>query len=235
MNQFSGRLVVKRVLVAVVLACGVVAQAQEIGTEITPVTPGGASEQPKPNQPSDNPYAAQPTDKPAPKAEAPSAAGQLSARQGAFGIRASFSGQSIGLITTGGAGAAPVDTGSAGLSYWATDAFTLLFDLGFGLGLSGASVLVGFGATVGMDYHFRTAADALRPLINVQVGIGSAIAADIGNAMQLSAQFGGGAEYFFSPSFSIVGKVGLGLRVGFASSRLTLMTFTPSVGAAWYF
>lgn len=226
----------KRLCLAVVLSFGSSVVAQEIGTEITPVTPGDS----KPNQPNDNPYANQGGQTPEKKGgEAPSAAslsGRASAGAGAFGIRATFAGQALALTGAGGtAGAAPVDTGSVGLSYWATDGFTLLFDLGFGLGLSGASVLVGFGATVGMDYHFRTPADALRPLLNVQVGIGSAISGDIGNAIELSARVAGGAEYFFSPSFSISGRVGLGLRLGLATSRMTLATFTPSVGAAWYF
>jgi hypothetical protein len=221
------------------MALSSMAVAQEIGTEITPVTPGSSNTTQPVNQPNDNPYATQPKegDKPAEQKGAPKkegTEGQASAGKGAFGLRATFGGQGIGLAGRGVA-AAPVPTGTVGFSYWGSDAFTLLFDLGFGMGISGGGVLLGFGATVGMDYHFRTPADGLRPLIHVQVGIGSAIASDIGNALELSAQVGGGAEYFFSPSFSISGRLGLGLRLPFASGSMTLTTFTPAAGAAWYF
>lgn len=228
----------KRLCVAVVMALSSMAVAQEIGTEITPVTPGSSNNTQPVNQPNDNPYATtQPKegDKPADPKGAPkkeSSDGQVSAGKGAFGLRATFGGQSVGLAGRGVA-ATPISTGTVGFAYWGSDAFTLLFDLGFGMGISGGGVLVGFGATVGMDYHFRTPAEGLRPLIHVQLGLGSAIAADL--ALELSAQVGGGAEYFFSPSFSVSGRVGLGLRLPFSTGSMTLTTFTPAAGAAWYF
>ena len=227
----------KRLCVVVLVTLSSMAVAQEIGTEITPVTPDN---KPKPvNQPNDNPYATQPPANPEnPKAGAPvaptDAGGERSAGKGAFGIRATFGGQSVPVVGRGTA-AAPAETGTIGLAYWASDNLTMLFDLGFGLGISGGGVLLGFGAGIGMDYHFRTSADALRPLINVQVGVGSAISADIGNALQLTAQFGGGAAYFFNPHFSVSGRIGLGLRLPFSTGSTTLTTFTPAVGAAWYF
>ncbi len=230
----------KRLCVAVLVTMSSMALAQEIGTEITPVTPGSGTTKPA-NQPNDNPYANNPPNNTGdkqgevkPAAKPVSADGILSAQKGAFGVRATFGGQGIGLAGRGTA-AAPVDTGSLGFSYWGSDAFTLLFDVGVGLGISGGGVLFGFGATIGMDYHFRSPTDALRPLINVQVGIGSGIAADLGNSLQLSAQVAGGAEYFFSPSFSVSGRIGLGLRLPFSSGSMTLTTFTPAAGAAWYF
>lgn len=227
----------KRLCVAVLVTLSSMAVAQEIGTEITPVTPDN---KPKPvNQPNDNPYATQPPANPEnPKAGAPAAAvdagGERSAGKGAFGIRATFGGQGIPVVGRGTA-AAPAETGTIGLAYWGSDNLTVLFDLGFGLGISGGGALIGFAAGIGMDYHFRTTADALRPLINVQVAIGSAISADLGNALQLSAQFGGGAAYFFNPHFSVSARIGLGLRLPFATGSMTLTTFTPAVGAAWYF
>lgn len=227
----------KRLFVVLLVTLSSMVMAQEIGTEITPVTPDN---KPKPvNQPNDNPYATQPPANPEnPKAGAPAAAvdagGERSAGKGAFGIRATFNGQGIPVVGRGTA-AAPAETGTIGLAYWGSDNLTVLFDLGFGLGISGGGALIGFAAGVGMDYHFRTTADALRPLINVQVAIGSSISSDIGNALQLSAQFGGGAAYFFSPHFSVSGRIGLGLRLPFATGSMTLTTFTPAVGAAWYF
>ncbi len=214
-----------------VVLAGASVQAQEIGTEITPVTPDNKTQNPQPN---DNPYATQPKegDKPVEKPKAAPVASGGSAEKGAFGIRATFGGQ--GVPVSSGAGNLALPTGTIGLSYWATEQFTLLFDLGFGMSITGG-VGIGFGATLGMDYHFRTAADALRPLINLQVGIGAPIANNIGNGMGLFGQVGGGAEYFFSPSFSLSGRIGLGFALSFNSGAFTLTTFTPAVGAAWYF
>lgn len=208
-------------------------QAQEIGTEITPVTPDN---KPQP-QPNDNPYAntQQPPkegDKPVEKPKAAAVQSGGSAEKGAFGIRGTFGGQGIPAVSLMSSAASP--TGTVGLAYWATEQFTLLFDLGFGMGIGGSFAL-GFGATVGMDYHFRTSADALRPLINVQVGIGSPIRTSIGSGMSLFGQIAGGAEYFFSPSFSLTGRIGLGFSLPFDNAIFSLATFTPALGAAWYF
>lgn len=226
----------KRLSVAVgmmVVLLGAAVQAQEIGTEITPVTPDN---KPQP-QPNDNPYANQQQpkegDKPVEKPKAAPVQSGGSADKGAFGIRATFGGQGIPTAPRGSAGVA-VPAGTVGLSYWATEQFTLLFDLGFGMGITGSFAL-GFGATVGMDYHFRSAGDSLRPLINVQIGLGSPISTQIGNGMSLFGQVGGGAEYFFSPSFSLSGRIGLGFSLPFDSGAFSLSTFTPAVGAAWYF
>jgi hypothetical protein len=227
---------VKRLCVAVSMMLSSLVLAQEIGTEITPVTPDS---KPKPvNQPNENPYAPPPAS-PEPKETAHAAKqvdnGPRSAEKGAFGIRATFNGQVVGSSRVG-MGAGPIETGSIGLGFWASDSLTLLFDLGLGLGISGSGANIGFGAGIGIDYHFRTAADALRPLFHIQVGIGSAIAPDIGSALSLGAQVGGGAEYFFSPNFSLTGRVALGLRLplGFGQA-IVLTTLTPAVGAAWYF
>lgn len=226
----------KHLCVAVVMALSSMAVAQEIGTEITPVTPGSGTTTQPVNQPNDNPYATQPPqkegDKPAEKPKAAPVAEGGSAGKGAFGVRATFGGQSVPRTT--GTGTALVDSGTVGLSYWATDGFTLLFDLGFGMSVGG-SFAMGFGALVGMDYHFRSPGDSLRPLINVQVGLGAPISASIGRGMALFGQVGGGAEYFFTPSFSLTGRIGLGFNLGFDNGTFTLTTITPAVGAAWYF
>ena len=130
----------KRLCVAVLVTMSSMALAQEIGTEITPVTPGSGNTTKPANQPNDNPYANNPPantgDKQGevkPAAKPVSSDGILSAQKGAFGVRATFGGQGIGLAGRGTA-AAPVDTGSLGFSYWGSDQFTLLFDVGVGLG-----------------------------------------------------------------------------------------------------
>lgn len=231
----------KRLCVAVVVAMSAVAVAQEIGTEITPVTPDN---KPRPvNQPNDNPYATQPTQPPAgdradarPAPAAPVDAGaQRSAGKGAFGIRGTFGGQSVGASRVG-MGATPIEVGTVGLAYWGSDNFALLFDLGFGLGITGGGANIGLAALVGMDYLFRTTSDALRPLFHLQAGVASTIAPDLGSALALTATVGGGAAYFFSPNFSLTGRLGLGFRLPFASGQTTVLTtLTPAVGAAWYF
>lgn len=233
----------KRLCVAVLVTMSSMALAQEIGTEITPVTPGSGNTTKPANQPNDNPYANNPppnntADKQGevkPAAKPVSADGVLSAQKGAFGMRGTFGGQVLGASRVG-MGATPLEVGTIGLAYWATDSFSLLFDLGFGLGLSGAGANIGFAALIGMDYHFGSTADALRPLFNLQVGVGSTISSDIGSALSLTAQVGGGAAYFFSPRFSLTGRLGLGFRLPFGSGQaVVLTTLTPAVGAAWYF
>ena len=227
----------KRLCVAVVVMLSSMVMAQEIGTEIIPVTPDN---KPKPvNQPNDNPYATQPPANPeSPKAGAPVSAvdtGVRSAGKGAFGIGATFNGQSIGSSRSG-TGATPIEAGSVGLAYWASDSVAMLFDLGFGIGIAGSGVGIGFGASLGMDYHFRTSTDSLRPLFHIRAGISSQISSDIGNSLVLGAGVGGGAAYFFSPHFSLTGRVLLGLRLPFASGQsIVLTTLSPAVGAAWYF
>lgn len=206
----------KRFFAVALVLCATLAGAQEIGTEIAPPPPPPT-----------------PENKAQPVATAPSEPVIASAGKGAFGIRATYIGQSLGVPQIG-AGVVGLQTGTVGAAFWATDNFTLLFDVGFGLGLLNA-VQVGFLAQVGFDYHFRTPNDALRPLINVQVGVGSPITNNL--AIQIEAQVAGGAAYFFSRSFSITGRLGLGTVLAFPGGnfRMTLSTFTPSLGAAWYF
>lgn len=206
----------KRLFAVALVLSATLASAQEIGTEIAPPPPPPA-----------------PETKPQPAA-APAEPVIASAGKGAFGIRATYIGQTLSAPLAGAAGLIPLQTGSIGAAYFATDNFTLLFDVGFGLGVSNI-VRVGFLAQVGFDYHFRTPNDALRPLINVQVGVGSPITNNI--AVQIEAQVAGGAAYFFSKSFSITGRIGLGTVLAFPGGgfSMTLSTFTPSLGAAWYF
>lgn len=245
----------KRLSVALMLVVASSVFAQEIGTEITPVTPDSSANKPKQeppppdtssNQntsPSDsNPWGSKSSSSSssskkkdeAKKAAAPEAPreGLVSAGAGSFGIRATFgTGDLVPSAPTGNTAPA---IGSVGVSYWATDGFTLLFDAGFGMAVSPTFAL-GFSAIVGMDYHFGSVGDALRPLVNVQAGVVTGLAGDPVSAMALTAQVAGGAEYFFSPQFSVTGRLGFGFRLGFATSSVSFALLTPSIGAAWYF
>ncbi len=222
----------KNLCAAMVLVSSVMAMGQEIGTEITPVTPTSGASRPV-NQPNDNPYAPAATTTPDAQKPVNALVSLASAGKGAFGIRASFA--AGGLPTLSTAANTTTSVGTIGLSYFATDGLTLLFDLGAGLGIVRGNALFGFSAAIGIDYHFRTPADALRPIFNLQVGLGSAIAQDLGVGLGLFAQVGGGAEYFFNPSFSVIGRLGLGFSVAFNSGAVLLSSVTPGVGAAWYF
>jgi hypothetical protein len=209
----------------VMMLLSVHALAQEIGSEIAPVTPEPANNAPVERQREGAPR----------KSSAVLRAdGMKSAGAGVFGIRASFGGgQAIPEIRTGASAVAPA-AGSVGVSYWATDALTLLFDVGGGLGI-GSNVGFGFFGSVGLDYHFRTPLDALRPLVGAQIGIGSGISPNVGDTVFMSGQVVGGAEFFFAPAFSISGRLGIGVRFPFSSGVLVLSTVTPSIAGAWYF
>lgn len=245
---------VKRLCVAVLLVVGTSVWAQEIGTEITPVTPDSSANKPKQEPPPDtsnqggtsdsNPWgkksdgsssSSKKKDEAKKAAAAPEVPreGMVSAGAGSFGIRGTLGGgDSVPSVATGGAAAPPI--GSIGIAYWATDGFSLLFDAGFGMSVS-PSFALGFSAIVGMDYHFGAVTDALRPLFNLQVGVVTGLGGDPIASMALTAQAAGGAAYFFNPHFSLTGRIGLGFRLGFANSAVVFALVTPSIGATWYF
>ena len=223
----------KNLIVAAVMVLGLSAFAQEIGSEIKPGTTD-----PKTNTTTtyDNPYATPPTPGTTPATgNAGAAVGlPLSAGKGAFGIRAGFG--SAGLALPSGTGAtATVGAPTVGLTYWASDGLSLLFDVGFGLGIVGSNTLVALSAGIGIDYHGRTPLVALRPLFNFGASFGLAA---VGNNLipGLTVNVGGGAEYFLSPNFSFRGTVGVGVPMSFANNVVFgIFTFTPGVGASFYF
>ncbi|MFZ5440767.1 MAG: hypothetical protein ACOZQL_12220 [Myxococcota bacterium] len=227
-------------LVVAVLVAGA-AFAQEIGTEITPVTPSsGVNPQPTSSTPATS---SQPEQKSSGYTYKPKGAKEeakptwegtrLSASSGDFGVRAGFGASgSISLPTTarGSSVAAP----SVGISYLATDGFKLLVDLGAGFAMVGSNVLLALNATVGFDYLFRTPADALRPFFHFAgfFNMAGSSSFDIG----FGAQLGFGAEYFFNPAFSVNGRLLLAVPMAVSGEfTLGIFTVTPGVGATWYF
>ncbi|MEW6434189.1 MAG: hypothetical protein AB1730_22030 [Myxococcota bacterium] len=238
----------KRLAVAVMFVSAL-SFAQEIGTEITPVTPNSSATTPAP---ADNPYAqpnqGQPPQQPqqqkqgyqyrpsGQKADTPSFEGpRVSAAAGDFGIRAGFG--ASGSTSVSGSGATlSIGAPAVGISYWATDEAALSFDLGFGMAIpERGDPPVALLAKVGLDYHFRNPGLALRPLFAVAASFNMLLVG--GNAtIGVSAELGGGAAYFFSPSFSITGKLLLSVPMTFSPNfSIAFFTLTPGVAASWYF
>jgi hypothetical protein len=204
---------------SLIVACCVLSSAafaQEIGTEIAPPSPP-----------------------PAPRAQpALGPAGlKVSASASDFGFRAGFGTTFVTLATGSGSAAATVAP-AVGAQYFLTDAVKLLLDVGFGVVANpGAGTTVWeVAAKVGADYLFRTPADALRPLVSIAASFG--VGAGNGDpAVKFGVELGGGAEYFFSPSFSVYGRIGLALPMDVPNGdfRIGLFTLTPGVGASFYF
>ncbi len=185
-----------------------------------------------------------------PPAAAPASAGRvaapISAANGALGIRVAIIGNQVPLYSpvAGAAANAPVPVGTIGVSYFVSDALALQGDVGLGVALAGGEPRLGFKLSAGADYHFRTPAEALRPLLYAQLAIGRGPPNDAKNDGQdlpsLEAQIGGGAEYFFERHFSVTGRVGLGAawRFGLGATApgggvISISTVVPGLGAAW--
>jgi hypothetical protein len=243
---------VKKVLAVAVVLVSAAAFAQEIGTEINPVTPGSGVNTPPPTPaPADNPYAqpgqTQPQQQPqqkqgyqykpaGQKSGTPTFEGpKLTAASGDFGIRAGF-GPSGTTAVTGTGLTLSIGAPAVGISYWATDDAALNFDIGFGMAIpERGDPPVALSATVGLDYHFRNPGVALRPLFAVAASFNMLLVG--GNAnIGVGVQLGGGAAYFFTPSFSLTGKLLLSVPMQFSPSfQIAFFTLTPGIGASWYF
>lgn len=229
----------KRVVFVVAALVGSFAFAQEIGTEITPVGPTSSANQQNTNTTASDPNAntPPPQKKQARLGETPKFDGtKVSASAGDFGVRAGFGASgSTGIPTGAGAAATGVAAPTVGISYFATDSFKLLFDLGFGMGIVGSGVFFALGANLGFDLMFRNPGDALRPFFHfaANFNLAGSNAVNVG----FGAQTGFGAEYFFSPSFSINGRLMLAVPMVIFGSGLAIgiFTVTPGVGATWYF
>lgn len=239
-------------LFALVTVVSTVAFAQEIGTEISPVTPEPSPtvRQPEYTQPADNPYAQPQQPQPAaqpqrssgyqyrPAGKRPSEPSyegpKQSAGEGDFGIRGGFGPSGSTSVAAG----ATVSLGApfVGISYWATDQATLNIDLGFGIGLGGrGAVPVALGAKLGLDYHGRNPGASLRPLFALGASFNMTLVGSSA-AVAISAEIGGGAAYFFSPSFSLTGKLLLSVPMTVSPGfSIAFFSLSPGMTASWYF
>lgn len=225
--------------------------AQEIGTEINPVTPTSGNNTNTNNNNSNSNNANSNTNnansnsnntnsnstyKPKPREGDKTFEGTAVAAQGgAFGLRAGFGASGSTAIPTTTASASALAAPTVGIAFMATDSFKLLVDLGFGMGLVGSNVVFALGTTIGFDFMFRTPGDALRPFFHGGASF-NLLAASSNPLISFGAQLGFGAEYFFSPSFSINGRLMLAVPMALASNNFVLgiFTVTPGVGATWY-
>ncbi len=223
----------KKLLAVIVLVLGAVASAQEIGTEIAPSTPGSVAPQGQPQQKSG--YVYRPSGQ---RANGPSFEGpKLSAGSGDVGIRAGFTASGPTTVSGTGSGTGVfVPTPLVGLSFWAADGAALNVDLGFGMVIpERGDPPLAFTVKLGLDYHFRNPGAALRPLFAVAAAFNMTLVG--GNALiGASAEVGGGAAYFFSPSFSLTGKLLVSVPMVLSPSfSLAIFTLTPGLSASWYF
>jgi hypothetical protein len=174
--------------------------------------------------------------------------GPASAGKGTFGLRANLSTGGVPVYSPvpGAVANAPTPVGTVGVTYFTGDALALLIEVGAGVALAGGDPRPGFSAGFGVDYHFRTPADALRPLLHAQVILSRAPPNDLANTGQdlpwLTAQVAGGAEYFVSRYFSVSVRLGVGVAARFGLGApeqgggvIVVSTVTPGIGAAWYF
>lgn len=202
------------------------AWAQEIGSEI-PATPPPADPYatPPPAAPTPAP-AAKPGPAAAPAKAAASAGGSGSAASGAFGMRATFFGSPTSNLPTA----------AVGVALLLTDMIKLTVDAGVAANIipyPGNST-IGFTVAAGADILFRTPAASVRPFLSLQVGFGKLVS-DRGDDFSLIGNVGGGAEYFFSPQFSVNIRGLVTLPVNFKTGAIGIVLFTPGVGATVYF
>ena len=122
-----------------------------------------------------------------------------------------------------------------GLAFYVSNLIRLTLDLGFAMAMpTGQEARVGFTAAFGVEPSFRTPKAALRPFVVVQVGFGKLLS-NLGSDFALLATLGGGAEYFFSPNFSVNLRALLSMPFELTRSDLSFMLFTPGLGATVYF
>lgn len=210
-------------LVALLFA-GVVS-AQEIGNEI-PAQPA--------NPPPNDPYATPPppppssTAKPAaaPAAAPARAAESGSARAGSIGLRATFFGSPTSNLPTA----------AVGVALFLTDMLKLTVDAGVAANIIAypGNSTIGFSVAAGVDVVLRTPLASVRPFLSAQVGFGKLVS-DKGDDFSLIPNIGGGAEYYFSPSFAVNIRGLITVPVNFKSGTVGVVLFTPGVGATVYF
>jgi hypothetical protein len=208
--------------------------AQAWATEPAGLTPDAGA----PTAPSDSSAAHPPPAAPALDYKPVLPEVKWSAGKGAFGIRVGF-GTNASLSTQGGTATSPASlvAPSVGIAYFFTDSVKLLVDVGAGFSFD-RNVAFAVNAGLGIDILFRTPADALRPLISVGGSFGLASVGTRGVSIGFGAHVGGGAEYFFNPSFSVSGKLLIDVPMGIGSTgsfALAVSTFSPTIGGTWYF
>ncbi len=132
--------------------------------------------------------------------------GSGSSDHGNYGPHQGWLGISLGFP----AGGAP----TAGFSYFLSDTGALKLDFGLDIGKKASTGKFVGGFSVEAAYRLYVAkAGNLSPFVQPGVFFSKAASdASFGDTLSIAANFGVGAEYFFSDHLSFSGQVGLGLQ-----------------------
>jgi len=156
---------------------------------------------------------------------------------GTFGIRAGL----------GGSTATPgIDIGNVGAKFLVTDSIGLSVGVGFGLTSASGYSRAAFAADGVVSFYLRARPASLRPYVPVLFGVGfssgrtqpvSTVYEDPGGSFSLALGGGIGAEYWFSPSFSVAADLVVRLSATNFNSSLSIgiNTLTPGVHATYWF
>jgi hypothetical protein len=161
---------------------------------------------------------------------------------GSFGIRAGL----------GGSTATPgIDVGNVGAKFMVTDGIVISFDVGLGLTTSSGYSQASFAADAVLGLYLRSRPASLRPYVPILFGVGFASRTQqqlmqVGSTVYpVNTQTGGfslaigggiGAEYWFSPSFSVAAELLLRLAAtSLDPIAVQIGTLTPGVHATYWF
>lgn len=226
---------IRQLLLATLVALP--ALAQEIGTELPAPTPA-EQQTPKPGA------ASRPQGR---KGEPGWSGTRVSAAAMDFGLRAGLSTSTglVGLVASSSGGNELIPSGAqlaptGGAFLFVIDGLKLLLELDFSFVSLGAVTVLGLNASLGVEYFFRTPAEALRPLVYgvLNGGLVNLVLAGTPFSVPVfGVQLGGGAEYFFSPSFSVSGRLGVAVPMlsSAGSIAVGVVAVTPGLGASFYF
>lgn len=224
----------KRLFAAALVVASTAAFAQEIGKEIP-------AEQQQTNTQSgntnyDNPYATPPPPPPAQeKKETPVETAMVPGpRKMAFGINAGFGGGGIPSVASSGAITGGPATPTIGLKLLATDSLGINFDLGLGMNFNSGNAAFGFGLGLSIDAYLGRKDLPIRPFVTGGASFGKGISR-LSDDFSLAFDVGAGGEYWFNDHFSLNGRALVGVPIDLKSGSVTISTFTPGVGATFYF
>ncbi|MBL8953030.1 MAG: hypothetical protein JNK82_19790 [Myxococcaceae bacterium] len=183
------------------------------------------------------PVAEPPPPPPAVQASPPPAAPPPGA--GAFGIRAGFGG---GTATPG------IEIGNVGAKFLVTDGISLAVDVGLGLTAASNYSQASFAADAVLGFYLRPRPASMRPYVPVLFGLGFSsrtTQTTTGGEVVVDPRVGGisvalgggiGAEYWFSPSFSVAAELVLRISFGnFSAIAFNISTLTPGIHATYWF
>ena len=123
-----------------------------------------------------------------------------------------------------------------GASYWLENNRVIRLDFGLDINkpaTSGSSTLFGFSIDAGYRFYMKRF-HMLMPFFQPGIFFAKAAKVGFGQNMTLAPNIGAGAEYFFSPAFSV--SVGTGVSLSFKESmkNIRFATGTTAVNGNFY-